>query len=146
MFWTIVYDPLLTALKDIQLGYRLSTRSVPSVQLSSSIPLAPFEVLDIAGPLAIPAELLVNHVAFFDDLNLIANSRDEISQLLIPVESFMNLHNITINPSKTILAYRQDTPQAPLLVSGRPVGTTLQSGESIFPHIRRFVVDTLSPS
>jgi ribonuclease HI len=132
LFWKIVYDPLLTALKDTPIGYRLTSCPVDPLKLTTPASLHPIEKIAIAETLPIPEDLLINNIAFVDDLTLICQDQESMELLLQPVESFMNLHNITINPTKTVFAYRQTEYRIlpPLQVAGAPVGSILSAGES----------------
>jgi hypothetical protein len=54
----------------------------------------------------------------------------DLRLLLDDVESFMDLHGISLNASKTVLARKASAvPTTDLLIAGRPAGTILDHGE-----------------
>lgn len=66
-------------------GYILYISAALQEFQAASVPLGPLEVLHNARPLAIFQELLVNHDALFDNLNITAEDKADIPRLLVPV-------------------------------------------------------------
>ena len=77
ILFRIFYDPLLTKLKDLYIGYPIEKS--PTVNISN--------------------------IAFADDLTLIASTAHELQILLNAVNSFLNLSDMRMGPSKTIIVH-----------------------------------------
>src|SRR5439155_24183309 len=83
--WRIYYDPLISRVSNQYRGYSLNSSYITqqkAEKINSS-----FSVL-----------------AFMDDTMWIANSKQEMSNILLIASSFFTLTNIKVNPTKSVLA------------------------------------------
>lgn len=130
LFWKIFYDPLLTRLAEEKRGYMLEARQPSKLDFSTYHEIPEFlPGIRIVEDHETPLELVINNICFVDDLTLIGASFLDISGLSDLAESFLRLHDIQVNPSKTVHARKTTEVKRPLVISGTPVGTTLASGE-----------------
>lgn len=136
LLWKIFYDPLLTKLKAMtDDGYKMTIGDVEKPKFTSYLNLSDghmsqgTEGLQTGMPLETPRTIVVPSVAFVDDLTLIAETFEAMVRLIAIVDAFMMLHDIELNPAKTIHARKSSEVKPTLKVSGSPVGTTLTNGE-----------------
>jgi hypothetical protein len=103
--WNIFYDPLLVKLSTLNNGYVLKRSPSQPITIANVQQEPPPEPLTMStcDLLTVPENILVNNVAFRDDLALIAESSNDLKIHLIEAESFLDLRGICLNASKTVL-------------------------------------------
>jgi hypothetical protein len=82
-----------------------------------------------ASSLQLPEEVKINNVAFIDDLALVRESTESIDRLLNETVSFLDLHGIKLNATKTVPAKRIQG-NAYISIKGDPVGLCIEDGQS----------------
>jgi len=106
LLWRIYYDPLITYIYSNSPGYTMET--------------AWFTNLKNLTTDKIKAKCSV--LAYMDDTLWVASSQAELNNIISIAESFYNMANIQVNPSKSILAtnYKLDT-YTPTIFNNQPL-------------------------
>jgi hypothetical protein len=128
LLWRIFYDPLLTRLNKNINGYMIERPVLPNLIIANSN--TKLMAISTHDPLPKPSSIKVNNLAFMDDLALIAEKTGQLTSLLNTVSNFMDVHTISLNASKTVLARKISEPQTPQAIAGEPIGCVLDDGES----------------
>lgn len=128
LLWRIFYDPLLTRLNKSINGYMLERPVLPNLIIANSN--SKLMATSTHDPLPKPSSIKVNNLAFMDDLALIAEKTGQLISLLNTVSNFMDVHTISLNASKTVLARKISEPQTPPAIAGELIGCVLDDGES----------------
>src|SRR5579871_5745709 len=86
ILWRIFFDPLLCKLEKMKkdMSYKMKAEEIINIKMKCSRTL----------------QYEVNHVAFMDDANLIAESKDQIIGLYGMCDSFFKMCDIRCNPNK----------------------------------------------
>src|SRR6201988_2830769 len=87
LLWRIYYDPLITHIHSTFPGYSISTSWSTNLKNSTTSNL----------------ETNCSVLAYMDDTLWIASSQEELANILLTAESFYNMANIKVNPTKSIL-------------------------------------------
>ena len=88
LLWRIYYDPLITHIHSTFPGYSISTSWSTNLKNSTTSNL----------------ETNCSVLAYMDDTLWIASSQEELANILLTAESFYNMANIKVNPTKSILS------------------------------------------
>ena len=132
LLWRIFYDPLLVKLSQCQEGYEISCHKRPKLKLNTldANLLQDMTISCSSEELHTPTRLTINNVAFMDDLTLLSKNIQSLSVLLGIVVSFMTIHSIELNGTKTVLARKgQPATEDAILINGQPIGTVYDKGE-----------------
>src|SRR5271169_2252970 len=87
LHWRVVYDPLLSLVDDLELGYRVQRGRDDNLTLTGGV----------EGPVS------VSSGAFVDDTVWLMGSKGAMERVLSAIMEFFTLTGITVNPKKTSL-------------------------------------------
>ena len=86
ILWRIFFDPLLCKLKEVEYEWNYTLQGQ--------------EIININNKVVKQEKFKINHVAFMDDANLIASSKEQIINLYKICNSFFKMCEIQCNPNK----------------------------------------------
>ena len=131
LMWNIFYDPLLTRLQSLNSGYSLSRNPHHTVDISSNTgdSLTDPTITKTHDYLPVPEDLKISNVAFMDDLALVSGETKDMEILLVETESFLDLHGISLNASKTVFS-RRIPEEENLMIKNNPIGQFIEDGSS----------------
>jgi hypothetical protein len=90
LLWCIYYDPLLSRIREQNIGYSLKTKQILNIYEGTT------EDLEITFP----------GMAYMDDTNFIANDLISLEKILKMADKFYDLNDIQINKKKSELLLR----------------------------------------
>ena len=131
LLWNIFYNPLLCKLSQSIHAYYIHRSPTFPVDILPANPdlIQEAQITKTHDFLPVPENLLINNVAFMDDLVLLTKRTEGLKELLTETESFLDLHGISLNTLKTILSRRIPEGEN-MSIKQSPIGQFIEDGSS----------------